>query len=105
MCSPFNPILLRQRITPSVASTAQTPAVEMILGREHYIYTFTHYSMNLLQSFIPITTFIFDLDGVLTDGNILVYESGEQVRRMSVKDGYALRLAVKKKYRVAVFSG
>src|SRR6185437_6999899 len=42
MCSPFNPILLRQRITPSVASTAQTPAVEMILGREHYIYTFTH---------------------------------------------------------------
>jgi len=61
--------------------------------------------MNLLQSFIPITTFIFDLDGVLTDGNILVYENGEQVRRMSVKDGYALRLAVKKKYRVAIFSG
>ena len=61
--------------------------------------------MNLLQSFKPITTFIFDLDGVLTDGNILVYETGEQVRRMSVKDGYALQLAVKKKYRVAVFSG
>ena len=61
--------------------------------------------MNLLQSFKPITTFIFDLDGVLTDGDILVYETGEQVRRMSVKDGYALQLAVKKKYRVAVFSG
>ena len=61
--------------------------------------------MNLLQSFKPITTFIFDLDGVLTDGNILVYETGEQVRRMSVKDGYALQLAVKKEYRVAVFSG
>jgi 3-deoxy-D-manno-octulosonate 8-phosphate phosphatase (KDO 8-P phosphatase) len=61
--------------------------------------------MNLLQSFKPITTFIFDLDGVLTDGNILVFENGEQVRRMSVKDGYAVRLAVKKNYRVAVFSG
>ena len=61
--------------------------------------------MNLLQSFIPVTTFIFDLDGVLTDGNILVYEDGQQVRRMSVKDGYALQLAIKKKYRVAVFSG
>ncbi len=61
--------------------------------------------MNLLQSFKPITTFIFDLDGVLTDGNIMVYETGEQVRRMSVKDGYALQLAVKKKYRLAVFSG
>ena len=61
--------------------------------------------MNLLQSFKPVTTFIFDLDGVLTDANILVYETGEQVRRMSVKDGYALQMAVKKKYRVAVFSG
>src|SRR4030095_3664299 len=61
--------------------------------------------MNLLQSFKPITTLIFDIDGVLTDGGILVFESGEQVRQMSVKDGYALQLAVKKKYNLAVISG
>lgn len=61
--------------------------------------------MNLLESFKPITSFIFDMDGVMTDGNILVFETGEQVRRMSIRDGYALQLAVKKKYHVAVFSG
>src|ERR1700712_277380 len=61
--------------------------------------------MNLLQSFKPITTLIFDIDGVLTDGSIMVFETGEQVRSMSVKDGYALQLAVKKGYKIAVISG
>jgi 3-deoxy-D-manno-octulosonate 8-phosphate phosphatase (KDO 8-P phosphatase) len=61
--------------------------------------------MNLLQSFKPITTLIFDIDGVLTDGSVWVFETGEQVRRMNIKDGYALQLAVKKKYNIAVISG
>lgn len=61
--------------------------------------------MNLLAQFQPITCFVFDMDGVLTDGNIQVFETGEQVRTMSVRDGYALQLAVKKKYHVAVISG
>ncbi|HVY75786.1 MAG TPA: HAD hydrolase family protein [Puia sp.] len=61
--------------------------------------------MNLLQLFKPVKVFVFDIDGVLTDGQILVFETGEQVRRMSVKDGYALQLAVKKKYPVIVVSG
>lgn len=61
--------------------------------------------MNLLESFKPITTLIFDIDGVLTDGSVLVFETGEQVRSMSVKDGYALQLAVKKKYNLVVISG
>jgi 3-deoxy-D-manno-octulosonate 8-phosphate phosphatase (KDO 8-P phosphatase) len=61
--------------------------------------------MNLLEFFKPITTLIFDIDGVLTDGTVSVFESGEQVRQMSIKDGYALQLAVKKNYRVAVISG
>ena len=61
--------------------------------------------MNLLESFKPITTLIFDIDGVLTDGSIMVFETGEQVRTMSVKDGYALQLAVKKNYHLAVISG
>jgi len=61
--------------------------------------------MNLLHSFKPITTLVFDIDGVLTDGGILVFDTGEQVRKMSVKDGYALQLAVKKKYGIVVVSG
>ena len=68
--------------------------------------TFTaKHNMNLLDSFKPITTLIFDIDGVLTDGSLMVFETGEQVRQMSVRDGYALQLAVKKKYHVAVISG
>jgi len=61
--------------------------------------------MKLLDSFKPITTLIFDIDGVLTDGSVMVFETGEQVRQMSVRDGYALQLAVKKNYHVAVISG
>jgi 3-deoxy-D-manno-octulosonate 8-phosphate phosphatase (KDO 8-P phosphatase) len=61
--------------------------------------------MNLLESFKPISTLIFDIDGVLTDGSLLVFETGEQVRQMNVRDGYALQLAVKKKYHLVVISG
>lgn len=61
--------------------------------------------MNDLQQFKRITTFIFDIDGVLTDGTVLVLENGLQARRMSIKDGFALQLAVKCGYRVAVVSG
>ena len=52
-----------------------------------------------------INTFIFDYDGVLTDGSILTLDDGEAYRITNVKDGYALQLAVKKGYRVAVISG
>jgi 3-deoxy-D-manno-octulosonate 8-phosphate phosphatase (KDO 8-P phosphatase) len=61
--------------------------------------------MSILEKFKPITTFVFDIDGVLTDGSIQVFDTGEQVRRMSIKDGYSLQLAIKKGYRVLVISG
>ncbi|MBS1668462.1 MAG: HAD hydrolase family protein [Bacteroidetes bacterium] len=61
--------------------------------------------MNLLQLFKPIKVFAFDIDGVLTDGTVLVLENGEQLRRMNIKDGYALQLAVKKGFRVMAVSG
>lgn len=52
-----------------------------------------------------ITTFIFDYDGVFTNGTVLLTESGDQLRTANVKDGYALQLAVKKGYRIAIISG
>ena len=61
--------------------------------------------MSLLDRFKSITTFVLDVDGVLTDGTVYVFENGEQVRRMSIRDGFALQLAVKKGYRVLVISG
>jgi len=61
--------------------------------------------MNIQDRFKKITTFIFDIDGVLTDGSVLLLDNGHQARTMNIKDGYALQLAVKKGYRVVVISG
>jgi len=52
-----------------------------------------------------IRTFIFDVDGVLTDGIVLLLPGGEPLRTMNVKDGYALQLAIKKGFRIAIISG
>ncbi|SJZ52194.1 KdsC family phosphatase [Sediminibacterium ginsengisoli] len=60
---------------------------------------------NVLTFFTKITTFVFDVDGVLTDGTVLVLPGGVMARSMNIKDGYALQLAVKKGYRVIVISG
>lgn len=61
--------------------------------------------MNVLSPFSQIDTFVFDIDGVLTDGSLLITESGELLRKMSIRDGFALQYAVKKGYRVWIISG
>ncbi|MFZ1529129.1 MAG: HAD hydrolase family protein [Ferruginibacter sp.] len=61
--------------------------------------------MNVLAGFKNIKLFVLDADGVLTDGSLLIFEDGQQVRRMNIKDGYALQLAIKKGYRILVISG
>jgi len=52
-----------------------------------------------------ITTFIFDVDGVLTDGTVTVMTNGDMLRRMSIKDGYALKTAIDAGYHICVISG
>ena len=52
-----------------------------------------------------ITTFVFDVDGVLTDGSIMVNTDGEMFRTMNIKDGYALKTAVDHQYKVCIISG
>jgi len=61
--------------------------------------------MNYKEKLKSITTFIFDYDGVLTDGTVYPSADGEMMRAANVKDGYALQLAVKKGYNVAIISG
>ena len=61
--------------------------------------------LNFKQRLTKITTFMFDVDGVMTDGKVLVMESGEMVRNMNSKDGYAFNIAVKKGYRIVVITG
>ena len=51
-----------------------------------------------------ITTFIFDVDGVLTDSSVLVTTTGELLRSMNIKDGFALKFAVSAGYNVAIIS-
>ncbi|MEZ4722343.1 MAG: HAD-IIIA family hydrolase [Flavobacteriales bacterium] len=61
--------------------------------------------MSYLDHFSKIKAFVFDVDGVLTNGQVVLLPDGQQMRQMHSKDGYALQLAVKKGYRVAIITG
>lgn len=62
--------------------------------------------MSNFKELLPkINTFIFDIDGVLTDGMVTIFPDGDQIRTMNIKDGYALQYAVKKGYNIAIISG
>lgn len=52
-----------------------------------------------------IKTFVFDIDGVLTNGTIQVSTNGELLRTMNMKDGYAMKAAIKSGYTVCIISG
>ena len=58
-----------------------------------------------LQKLKNITTLIFDVDGVLTNGDIIASDSGEFLRTFNIKEGYALQLAVKRGYLICIISG
>lgn len=61
--------------------------------------------INFKQRLHNITCFVFDVDGVLTDGSLLITEEGHQLRAMNIRDGYALQLAVKFGYHIFIISG
>jgi 3-deoxy-D-manno-octulosonate 8-phosphate phosphatase (KDO 8-P phosphatase) len=63
------------------------------------------FSMHLLEKLSGVKLLVFDLDGVLTNGKLLVMPNGEWIREMDIKDGYALQHAVKSCMKVAVISG
>ena len=52
-----------------------------------------------------ISTFVFDVDGVMTDGSVHVLESGEHYRTFHIRDGYAIERAIKAGYRICVITG
>ncbi len=61
--------------------------------------------MNNLEKFRRVKAFVFDVDGVLTDHSIFVFENGKIVRKLNDKDLIALRKAIDHKYKVAIISG
>lgn len=61
--------------------------------------------MNTLERFRDIKSFLFDVDGVLTNSEVIVMEDGSLIRKMNVRDGYALQRAVRQGYRVGIITG
>ena len=52
-----------------------------------------------------IDTFIFDVDGVLTDSSVHVSQDGEMLRVMNIRDGFAMKAALESGYKVCIISG
>ena len=52
-----------------------------------------------------VNTFVFDYDGVMTDGRLMLQLEGQPLRSANVKDGYVLQLAIRLGYNVVVISG
>ena len=61
--------------------------------------------MSYKEKLLNINTFVFDVDGVLTDGTVALEESGELVRTMHTKVGYAVQHADKKGYHIIIITG
>lgn len=52
-----------------------------------------------------IKAIVFDVDGVLSKETIPMHPSGEPMRTVNIKDGYALQLAVKAGLHIAIITG
>ena len=60
--------------------------------------------MGYKENLAAITTFVFDVDGVLTDGTVQLI-GGDVVRTLSSRDGYALQHAAKLGYQIFIITG
>lgn len=60
---------------------------------------------SIWPKFKTIKAFIFDVDGVLTDGSMLITEDGKLLRSMNVKDGYAMKRAIAAGLPVFIITG
>jgi 3-deoxy-D-manno-octulosonate 8-phosphate phosphatase (KDO 8-P phosphatase) len=60
---------------------------------------------NFKEDLVKVKAFVFDIDGVLSLQTIPLGSFGNPARSVNFRDGYAIQLAVKKGYRVAIISG
>lgn len=60
---------------------------------------------NFKEAIAHAEAFVFDVDGVMTDGGIIPTADGDFIRRYNAKDGYALAYAVKLGYRICIITG
>ncbi len=60
---------------------------------------------NFKEDIAKVEAFVFDVDGVMTDGGIIPTIDGDFIRRYNAKDGYALAYAIKMGYKICVITG
>ncbi len=60
---------------------------------------------NFKEDIAKVKAFVFDVDGVFTDGSIIPVASGDFIRKYNTKDGYAVTYAVHSGYPIAVITG
>ena len=61
--------------------------------------------MNYKAKLEEIELFVFDYDGVFTDGIVLLMDNGTNVRRANTRDGFAVQWAIKQGLKIAVLTG
>lgn len=57
------------------------------------------------EQLVGIRSFVFDVDGVLASAKVVLHPSGDLMRSMNTKDGYAIQKAVKLGFKIAIISG
>lgn len=62
-------------------------------------------SKNFKEIMNQITTFVLDVDGVLTDSSVHVTPTGEMLRTMNIRDGFAMKAAIESGYNLCIISG
>ncbi|MGL5318475.1 MAG: KdsC family phosphatase, partial [Bacteroidales bacterium] len=60
---------------------------------------------NINYDLKQIKALLFDVDGVLSADMIPLHPSGEPMRMINIKDGYAMQLAVKKGLQIGIITG
>jgi 3-deoxy-D-manno-octulosonate 8-phosphate phosphatase (KDO 8-P phosphatase) len=60
---------------------------------------------NFKEDIARVEAFVFDVDGVMTDGGIIPTPDGDFIRRYYAKDGYAMACAIREGYKVCIISG
>ena len=60
---------------------------------------------NFKEDIARVKAFVFDVDGVFTDGSIIVTPQGDFIRAYNAKDGFAVSYALKKGYKFCIITG
>ena len=81
------------------------PARRRPATQEHLFNHKQQHMGNFKEDIARTEAFVFDVDGVMTDGGIIPTLDGDFIRRYNAKDGYALAYAIKMGYKVCIITG